>query len=832
MPAATTNARAVRELSTGWELTATEPGRCAGADALGGLEWRPARVPGTVAMALPGEPAQSYDGCDWWFRTSFEAQAPGMGEELALVFEGIATVSEVYLNGTRVLASESMFASHTVPVPGSLTARVSNELAICCRALTPLLAVRRRPRARWRTRLVSEGNLRFFRTMLLGRTPGLPTGPPVVGPWRPIRLERHRGAVLDEFELRPRIEDGKGVLAARVKVRTVAGDPGPSAVSLEVNGHGTTIRSPLALDGLTGHGDLVVEDVRRWWPHTHGEPNLYGVALTVDTGGGEALVFDLGHVGFRELHCGPDVERDGIGLVVNGAPVFARGAVWTPLILACPPPREDSLREVLEAVVGAGMNMLRVPGTASYESDEFYDLCDELGILVWQDFMFANMDYPEQDDAFMATVREEGRQVLARLGGRPSVAVFCGGSEVAQQVAMLGLDPELANGPLFGELLPALVAQARIDAPYVRSAPIGGDLPFRTDRGVANYYGVGAYLRPLEDARRAEVRFAAECLAFSNVPDEEALEGIGPTWKAGVPRDVGAGWDFEDVRDHYLRLLFDVDPVALRGLDLERYLELSRAVTGEVMAEVFGEWRRQASPCGGGLVLSLTDLLPGAGWGLLDHRGVPKQAYHRVRQALAPVAVWSTDEGLGGVQLHVANDGPEPLRAALRCALYRDLETCVGEERMEVDVEPHGGFSANLERVLGRFVDASWAYRFGPPAQDLIVVSLEQDRQLLSQTFRFPAGRPAGREPASRLGVRTALDDADGPVAKLTVSSQRLLYGVRVTVPGFEASDDAFSVEPGHARSVVLRRRSEAAGPPAGSVTALNLSGRVAIERP
>src|SRR5207248_8354521 len=109
-----------------------------------------------------------------------------------------------------------------------------------------------------------------------------------------------------------------------------------------------------------------------------------------------------------------------------------------------------------------------------------------------------------------------------------------------------------------------------------------------------------------------------------------------PRWKAGVPRDAGAGWDFEDVRDHYLRLLFDLDPPALRSVDHERYLELSRAVSGEVMAEVFGEWRRGRSPCGGALVLWLSDLAPGAGWGLLDHGGDPKVAYHYLRRALAP----------------------------------------------------------------------------------------------------------------------------------------------------------------------------------------------------
>src|SRR5438552_4634674 len=144
-------------------------------------------------------------------------------------------------------------------------------------------------------------------------------------------------------------------------------------------------------------------------------------------------------------------------------------------------------------------------------------------------------------------------------------------------------------------------------------------------------------MRPLQDARRAEVRFAAECLALSNVPGEEAIEEMLPSapgeivvhhprWKAGVPRDAGAGWDFEDVRDHYLHLLFGADPVELRRSDHERYLELSRHTSGEVMAEVLGEWRRDASPCGGGIVLWLRDLAPGAGWGLIDVRGRPKAA--------------------------------------------------------------------------------------------------------------------------------------------------------------------------------------------------------------
>jgi beta-mannosidase len=449
--------------------------------------------------------------------------------------------------------------------------------------------------------------------------------------------------------------------------------------------------------------------------------------------------------------------------------------------------------------------------------------------------MFANMDYPATDERFVESVRREAEQVITRLRVHPSVAVYCGNSEVEQQAAMLGLDPALGRHPFFGEAIPAMARAAGADAVYVPSAPCGGDLPFRPGSGIANYYGVGAYLRPLTDARSTGVRFAAECLAFANVPDEAAFQDLpagvprvgDPRWKAGVPRDNGSTWDFDDVRDHYLRLLFDVDPRELCASDQDRYLALSRAVSGEVMAEVFGEWRRAGSPCGGGLVLWLRDLVAGAGWGLLDVRGKPKAAFHHLRRALAPVAVWTTDEGLGGMSAHAANDTPAPVSARLRVGLYRDFEVPIATGLEEVMLPAHGSHERNLEALIGRFVDISWAYRFGPPAQDLVVVSLERENddgvQLLSQSFRFPAGRPRDVDSATELGIRAACRAlADGSL-RLTVSSRRLAYGVRVQVTGFEADDDAFSVEPGGTRSVDLRPAIAGSLPGEGLITALNL---------
>jgi beta-mannosidase len=150
-------------------------------------------------------------------------------------------------------------------------------------------------------------------------------------------------------------------------------------------------------------------------------------------------------------------------------------------------------------------------------------------------------------------------------------------------------------------------------------------------------------------------------------------------------------------------------------------------------------------------------------------------------------------------------------------------------------VAPHGTEAVNVESLLGRFVDVSWSYRFGPPAQNLIVMSLEQPfggdgaRSLLAQSFRFPVDRPSRAESPAGLGLAAGLEAIGEDAARITVSTRRLAYGVRVHVPGFVPDDDAFSVEPGHAREVLLRRDEADAGQPAGYLTALNLTGRVAV---
>ncbi len=574
----------------------------------------------------------------------------------------------------------------------------------------------------------------------------------------------------------------------------------------------------------------------RGGPTPTATPRLYELTIELD-----GIEVARRRVGFRSLTFAQDISADGLDLHVNGVPVFARGAVWTPMDLISLAPPDADLRRVLERARDAGMNMLRVVGTGAYESPQFFDLCDELGILIWQDLMFASLDYPLSDPDFRAEIEREARQVLVSLSGRPSLAVLCASHELEQQPAMLGLDPTLGRDQIWEETLPALLAEYGPDCAYLRSTPIGGDVPFHADTGIAHYFGVGGYFQPLSDVRSAGVRFAAECLPFANVPDSVELPTHHPDWKAGVQRDAGPafqlapGFDFDDVRDFYLAELFDVDPVKLRRTDQERYVQLSKVASGEAMAEVIGEWRRASSSCRGALVLWMKDMVPGAGFGLLDHRGLPKLAYHHLRRAFAPVAVWTTDERLSGTRIHVANDRSEPLQTRLRVALYSELRSLVAEAEEVLELGPHTMLERTVEGMLGRFVDSAAVFGFGPPAHDAIVVSLESaddEHRLISQSVRFPAGRPLARTAAERMDVSTDVHVRPDGDVDVVVRSDSLLYEVTLDIPGFEAEDSGFCVEPRVSRIVRLRSTGNQPALVGGLLRAVNMMDALAVAAP
>jgi beta-mannosidase len=350
------------------------------------------------------------------------------------------------------------------------------------------------------------------------------------------------------------------------------------------------------------------------------------------------------------------------------------------------------------------------------------------------------------------------------------------------------------------------------------------------DVGTAHYFGVGAYLRPLDDARRADVRFATECLAFANVPDAAVVDALmddgappqDPRWKARVPRDGGAGWDFDDVRDYYFRELFKMDPLPLRYADVGRYLALSRVVTGEVMAATFSEWRRAGTQCRGALVWFLRDLAPGAGWGLLDSSGGAKAAYSYLRRVLQPVAILLTDEGLNGLFVHLVNEGPEALDAEVRLTLYRG-EARIANATALLELAARSSTRQPAAALFDSFHDATYAYRFGAPEHDVAVAALvaRSSGARLGEAFHFPQGLPTHQE--ADLGLEGTIARApDAALWRLTLRTRAFAQSVALDVPDYVPDDNYFHIAPGATREVVLRPTTSAARKPAGEARALN----------
>jgi beta-mannosidase len=811
-----------------WSVASTPAGAVEQPDSLGSgdLQWLPLAAPGTVAAAMrtaglwTDESMIDFDADDWWFRTSFAGDS---GSTCRLRFAGIATIADVWLNGEHLLHSEDMFMENVVP----FVAATENELVLVCRSLRAHLAARR-PRGRWKTRLVEAQQLRWVRTCLLGRMPTWPPNAAPVGPWRPVEVLVGPTDDLEELHLETRLVDGIG----QVKFKSIFDGPTePTSARLCIGEQSSELLVTATERGWSVAGSMTIADVLGWFPATHGIPTMYKASVILDVG--HERSFDLPPIGFRSISV--DQADGAFGLAVNGVPIFCRGACWVPIDPVGLWSSREALRAALMPVVDAGMNMIRITGTMVPEQDDFYELCDELGVLVWHDMMFANMDYPIGDADFAALVRAEVAQLLSRLQNHPCVAIVCGGSEVEQQAIMMGLDPATFANKLGRTILPALVVQFMPDVQYVPCSPSGGVFPFSMSTGVSHYYGVSAYLRPLDDARRAGIRFTSECLAFSNVPCQQSVEeflrdgerpGHAPRWKARVPRDRGTGWDFEDVRDHYVRTFFDVDPMKVRYADPDRYLDLGRAASCIAIESTITEWRRAGSSCAGALVFTLRDMAEGAGWGLIDVKGRPKAAYYGMARASKPLAVLLTDEGLNGLVAHVHNDLPNEFEGGLHARLFGAGGNLIAQHDSKVAISANGSRALSVDAMFDGFRDLTYAFRFGPPTYELVSVNLvDRNDQVLSRSFHFPAGHQ--RAISSDSGLSVSVSKVGG-YADVKVSSRNLARFVNIDLPGWIAEDAWFHLAPGDERVIRCRQRTNPAK--SGQVRALNSFDAASLE--
>ncbi|WP_050346633.1 glycosyl hydrolase 2 galactose-binding domain-containing protein [Arsenicicoccus sp. oral taxon 190] len=805
--------------------------------------WLPATVPGSLA-ATP-QVAATYgpqaladaDHAAWWWRGELTLAAPL--PDAQLVLDRLTTHADVHVDGIRVLRSDNAFRRHVVDV-GDLTAG-PHEVAVRIASFdeTP---VPRRPRPRWRSSLVPDATLRWRRTPLLGRIPTWEGALPPVGILGAVTLRaRPRVEVVAlQTGAEQRGEGWLGTLSLHLRAQAGAEPLDDTRVTLD--GVALPASWSPAEDGVQ-HLRLRHEGrhAALWWPHTHGEPTLHHLRVEV---AGET-VLDR-RVGWSRTEARRDDGR--FALVVNGVDVFVRGAVWT-----MTDPRgwvsdRGQVARDLDALAGAGLNLLRVPGTGTYADDVLRELAAERGLLVWQDAMLATFDPPE-DPAWLAELEAELVDQLTPWQGWPHLAVVCGGTETEQQPTLLGLPASRRRMTAVHDLLPRLARELAPGAVHVTSSPSGGPRPVSLQHGVSHYFGVGAYQRPLEDARTAPVSFASEALAFGIPPEASGLDalgapddrGPGSDWRRAAPHDRGAGWDFVDVTDHYVPAVADPARVHADRDEQERWEDLQRLAATTAITQTFAVWRSSLTPTAGGIVLAHRDLAPGPGWGLLDAAGAPKAPLLALRDVLAPVALLLVDRGLDGIVLEAVNDTSEPVSGTLLLAAQDRHGSTVLDATRELAVPPRGRVQVEVEEELGGFRDLGWSWRFAP----------EPAYSLLRATWRTAHGDVT----AARLLVPVPTGSAEpdlsavarrhGPAVHVDVTAIGPgVAGVHAHLPGWRADTGWWPLAQGDTRRLVLRperpdnpdnpdKPDNHGGPRPASVVVASLTGaplRVPVE--
>ncbi len=521
---------------------------------VGRAESYPAAVPGVVHLDLVrneliGDPfyrdyekgLQWIGKTDWEYRAAFDASPEVLGRRhVELVFDGLDTYARVTLNGREILAADNMYRQWRVPVPRTLLRAKDNEIAVVFRS--PINEDLAKVRARG-YELPAANDVGEKTSVYARKAPysfGWDWGPRFVtcGIFRPVRLEAWDDArILDVAVRQTELGKDKARLLAEVEVvaARAARPAGPGSVEVVVEGAGAPVVAKLALkEGVqTVSVPLEIDSPRLWWPNGYGEQPLYTVTTRLLVGGA-SVDEKRTRIGLRTLELRRQQDEFGksFEFVVNGVPVFAKGANWIPADSFLPRVTRERYALLLRSAADAHMNMLRVWGGGIYENDEFYELADELGLLVWQDFHFSCSLYPA-DAKFLASVEAEAEDTIRRLRNHPSLALWNGNNEIEAGWFGWGwkdaLPAWLWNDykSIFHDLLPRTVARLDPTRSYWPSSPSANleALPGDCCNGDTHYWGVWHGQEPFESFEKQRTRFMSE-YGFQSFPEMKTIRSF------------------------------------------------------------------------------------------------------------------------------------------------------------------------------------------------------------------------------------------------------------------------------------------------------------------
>jgi beta-mannosidase len=575
---------------------------------------------------------------DWTYSREFGLPADFLAHERVLLrCEMLDTLATVKVNGRLAGRADNMFRTWEFDVKRLLRPG-RNEIEVRFDSTIPYMEKRARKAG---DRI--KGDPRHW----VRKEPcnyGWDWGPRLVtcGIQRPIELVAFDAARLSDIHVR-QDHSRKGRVALEVSVASEILGKARVSAEISVSRQGECLdEAEIVLGAGKGKAGLLVEKPELWWPAGMGEQPLYLVRKKDRWG--ETF----------EFHA-------------NGRPFFAKGANWIPADVFASRVTGERYAGLLRDAVRANMNMIRVWGGGVYEDDRFYDLCDEMGICVWQDFMFACESYPTFDRAFMENVRREAEDNVRRLRHHPSVALWCGNNELEMFVVPNRMT-WAEYGKLFDRMLPEVVRKLDPEGSYWPSSPHSprGDRQHDSSEkwGDAHLWAVWHGRRPFEWYRSAPHRFVSE-FGFQSFPEPKTVESFA------APRDRNVT---SPVMEHHQRSGPGNTVIMQYMLDwfrmpkgFEETLWLSQILQSVGIKYAVEHWRRNMPRTMGALYWQIDDCWPVASWASIDSEGRWKALHYEARRFFAPVLVSGLeDPGKGTVDVHVTSDLARPSAGRLR----------------------------------------------------------------------------------------------------------------------------------------------------------------------
>lgn len=709
---------------------------------LGQGEKYPATVPGTVhtdllANGLISDPFFDTNEADlqwieketWYYETSFSISKNMLKNEHAeLVFEGLDTYAEVYLNEQLILQADNMFRSWRVDVKYLLRTG-KNRLKVIFKPAV-LEAQKQMELLPYRLPGKEEAYTRKAAYHF-----GWDWGPRFVtaGIWKDIRLQFWNSARIADVQIiQQSLTYERAELIIRPDIQNTSGTDLAYEVSILYSDELLVQeRHEIYADSGIATSHIAIDKPKRWWTHQLGTPHLYTVRISLFEAG--KLIDQIEkQIGLRTIELVQ--EKDSIGqsfyFKLNGIPLYAKGANVIPQDNFLPRVTKEKYEQLIDNALDANMNMLRVWGGGIYENELFYQLCDQKGILVWQDFMFACTMY-RGDAAFMDNVKTEVSEQVKRLRHHPSIALWCGNNEIIEGWHNWGWQKQLDYSAddslqlindyqaLFEKLIPDIITELDPHRAYHPSSPANGwgrDISYK--EGDVHYWGVWWGMEPFEHYRKKVGRFVSE-YGFQGMPSMSSFQQFvpqdelflnSPAVKAHQKHPTG----FETIVE-YMARDFPVPD------DFEKYIYVSQLLQARGISMAI-EAHRAAKPYNmGTLYWQLNDCWPVTSWSSTDYYGTPKALHYAVRKAYADLLIVVDKE-----QLKIVSDMPNAMESRLKVSLLDFAGNQIMQDEHYIRIEPFGSFIHKLQPIT--FVDSTTS---------VLQIQVFQKDSLLAEKLHF-----------------------------------------------------------------------------------------------